>query len=485
MKRKLLLFLVLATLTVPLSAQTRYTATVVEDAIYNIYNGYPCPVANINLSYSLAAVKMNATTTAFCLLWHDNFCFVPFPVSPAPAPIITAKAAFNAFSAPITDFTVNDMVLVNQYAFFCGTVNGTEAFYGYFNYGALFGTASTLDVYIYSLSYMTTTPPVTLKKLVAYKEEEKFKVVAIGDENISPDYCTSKVVEIFDATGSPTCMVADMPNNSTATSSLKIYLDDIVLTDNYVVVLGHDVGIVEPCNDVPGTRFLWFSMGNRANVVGDICDPLNSHNYFLPSPMEVYDAVAGVALGNDKFGIAYVYSDPFYVLYTRFRVIDVIPGVPITNSYSQQFFSNSKITPVDMTFLSGIGMVEMLQPVIHPSDFIQLRPYATSNYSTTMFSPNDNEFKSLDRVGPFSSYRFISTRNAEFYLQDRTVNLPHNNPTCPESYDMDVDVIEELPIEQYICPIEKGENEANLFFAPPESFSVIYTPLNNQCYSNE
>ena len=485
MKQKVLFLLLLMGLSMSVFAQaTQYNSAVVIETNFNINNNYPCPVANIDKTYSIAAVKMNATTTAFCLINHDDFVNPPSPGTPVSPPNITADAASYSFTSPITGFTVNDLAIVDNYAFFCGTINSNEAIYGYFDYNdfAAFG-GSWVNVFVYSLINGSLNAPQTLKKMVAYKDGSYYKVVAIGDEDILPHYCTSKIVEITDATGSPLCEVADMPNASYGSTPIKVFLDDIVLTDNYVAVIGHDANANSMCSGIPGTGYPWISFGYRSNVVNEICNMGLNPNYYLSNPNEANDAVIGVSLDEDFIAISYVYFDEITLkTFTRFRVID-IPS--LNNIYSQQFKIIDKENPVEMIYLNNINRVELMQPVIHPSDYIQLYPLATANYTASMLTPNSHEFKSLDRIMDGGAWRFISTRNTEIYLQDRTANLAGVPIPCPKEYILDVDCINNLPLDQSACPINYGTNILTPLGILPIVFQFNYPTCSVNCFSYE
>ncbi len=193
--------------------------------------------------------------------------------------------------------------------------------------------------------------------------------------------------------------------------------------------------------------------------------------------------VIGVALKDDSIGMTYVYPGvaPDANIYSRFRTI-ILPSVK--NTHSQQFIKDSKDNPVEMAYSSIIKKVELLQPMAHSSDYVLLNPYATTNYTTTMFSPNSNEFKSLARLGSGTYWRFISTRNTEIYLQDRTVNLPHSTLSCPDEQSIDVMSINALQIIQSPCNIDSGNNQ---LINSPIQYSIFALPLNLniQCHSYE
>ena len=437
------------------------------------------------MNYSIAAVKKDATTTAFCLIDHSYFMNTPIPIIPVITPVISVDAAVLAFSG-LVDFTVNDMYRCGSYIFFCGTINGTQAFYGYFNYldFGMYGFGlGYVNVFIYCLLPIgPTTAPATLNKLVAYTYDDIYKIVAIGNEDLDPSVGTSKVVEIFDAIGNPSCKVADMPFFPVA-SVKKIVLDDIVLTPNYVVVLGHDAGAVATCDpSMPGKGYPWLSVGKRSDVIDEICDPVINPNYYIPKPDEAYSSVIGVALKNDSIAMLYINAVESVDVKSKFRVFDI---QTMANTHSQQFVKDSKNPPIDMEFLSGIGKVEILQPMTHMSDYIQLTPYATTNYNTTMLNPNYNEFKSLCKIR-FTSGCFISTRNAEIYIQDRTANLPHSTASCPTDYTLNVKTIDKIILKRAMCEIIQGENKLSDFPQFPMQSNILPTfHLNVQCFSYE
>lgn len=486
MKKLFLFLLVLAAFSVSASAQaSRYTSVIAKDTVFNIDNNAPCPVANLDLYFSIAAVKMNSNTTAFCVIDHSYFESTPLPVIPVIPPLITAHAAAYIHSSPTDDFTVNDLYVSGSYAFFCGTINGVKSFYGYINLGdfdmQLGGgiTGTSVNVYIYCLQPMgTTTAPATLNKLVAYIYDNKYKVVAIGNEDIDQNLGVSKIVEITGATGTPSCQVADMPYFNVGGVVKKIVLDDIVLTLDNVAVLGHDFGAIGVCNSIPDMRYPWISIGKRASVVADICDFTNNPNYYLSMGWEAINAVIGTELPNERIAITYV-SPVNNRICSKFRVID-IPGR--TNILSQQLVRDTKEDPVDMKYMYDLMKVELLQPMAHPSDYIQLDPYTSANYTSPTLNPNNHTFKSLSMIR-YARGHFISTRNAEVYIQDRTANLPHSTASCPKDDSIYVEKIENLHLKNYECVITQGDN--GLYLLPSYTCQIISFNLKTQCFSYE
>ncbi len=342
-----------------------------------------------------------------------------------------------------------------------------------FGGGSISGTV--LDVYIYYLTpSASTTAPGVLNKLVAYMESTTYKVVAIGGLWNS----MNKIIEISDATGTPTCKVADMPFFP---FQKNIYLNAIVLTNNYVVVTGIDRGALSVCNSIPNTNYACISVGKRSDVVGTICNPTINPNYYLQNQWEANETVIGVSLTGDKIAISYLHPVGIPAASTRLRVID-IPSM--TNIKSQQFGVTNKLTPIDMIYMSDIDKVEIVQPIVSGADFIQLSPYSSSGYTTSALIPNNESFKSISTI-KYANSTFIATHIAELYIQNRTASLPHSTATCPSDYSVTVEKINNLPLKKTNCDITAGTNILLPFSPFPKQCHILPCTLNTQCFSYE
>ena len=156
-------------------AQIRYTSAVHHSTIPGIQNGYGCPVRYWKNDMSVAFVKQSPSTSAFCLIDHSDFS-TTHPTAPPPAPnasVIAANTTTPIIGTPIAnDFTVNDIYVADDYAFFCGTYydinNVRKSCYGYFDLNDLLGTSVTITVS--TLTIGTPAAPVPLSKLVAYRD---------------------------------------------------------------------------------------------------------------------------------------------------------------------------------------------------------------------------------------------------------------------------------------------------------------------------
>ena len=107
MRKYFILIIGLTVFSCAASAQAyRYTSVIANSGLLNVDNGYHCPVANFNLTYSVAAIKYNATITAFCLINHDFMSYPPLPVIPVFAPYVYTDIAYFNFGQYANDFTI-------------------------------------------------------------------------------------------------------------------------------------------------------------------------------------------------------------------------------------------------------------------------------------------------------------------------------------------------------------------------------------------
>lgn len=456
-------------------AQIRYTSAVHHSTIPGIQNGYGCPVRYWKNDMSVAFVKQSPSTSAFCLIDHSDFN-TTHPTAPPPAPnasVIAANTTTPIIGTPIAnDFTVNDIYIADDYAFFCGTYydinNERKSCYGYFDLNDLLGTSATITVS--TLTIGTPSAPVTLSKLVAYRDGTSYRVVAIGNEEISYVDGHRMVVEIPNVFSSPaTCSMAVMPVSPPPVySGNKLYVDDIILTSSYVVLLGHDIKTTSLVSGYP-----WFAVCQKTSVVSDVLSA--SHNYYLPNLAEANNTVEGVTLYDDVFAMSYVHCEN-NIDYTRLRVIDL---PTLQNTRSQQFKKPQKEDPTEMIYLKDLKSIELLQCVQDSSNFIQLFPSAPSGYYASALTADNREYKSLS---PIDGERFISMRSGVVFLEDRTVSLPHSTPSCPGNNIIPVSLIRKLPPKQYPSTGTLGLVNINHNLA---IIALVSPPVTTNCNSYE
>ena len=388
-----------------------YTATIQEDLLFEAENVQP-PLwnwTNQTNNYSVSFIEEHEKDI-FCLVNHSKF-FLTYSFSPAPAPWCNIYYAEVDIPDDLCLFHVYDIYIVDDYAFFCGSITDTltyssHALFGYFDLNGFFN--DSLMIYIDTILDGTTAAPKELERLVAYKHNSVYKVVTYGYDVNSGKY---KVLEINNALQPDnSCNVAEMGhfflNNI-------FMVSDILLTMSYVVIVGYDAN-----------HFVGYACGSRASVVSDICSP--NANKVLYSVNETNGFVKGTVLEKDTFALAYVhFDDILQEYYTSIRLIE--PGRSST-IYSYQFEKPDKEDPVKMIYLTDRKTIELLQPVYDSTDFISLQPTIGMDYSTSYLSPETVAYNNLYNIG---GHCFISFHKDHYYIENRQATLPHSKPSCP------------------------------------------------------
>lgn len=464
MKKLLSVFSVLFCIVVSAaSAQSySYTATIQLDPVAP-YTYDAVPICSWNKNYSVTFVR-GGGKTMFNLVDHSDFYTIhpgPIPVPGSlPAPACSVYHAMVQYPVNISQFDVNDIFIADEYVFFCGSlyddIPGAQlAMWGYFNINDFFTTS--LNIEIRTLSVGSITAPDVLKKLVAYKIGGRYHMVAYGREALN-----DKVVEVTDALSTTTPYLCNVSNiQFFYYQPVRIY--DMVLTDTYVVFLTIDI-----------FAEIGYCRGHRGSVVIDLSTELNR---FIPISHEVNNVLAGVALPDDQFAMSYVYLDiNNNIAYTRLRVFDLATDL---NIYSYEFQKPDKEDPVKMVYLDKLKMIELMQPIQDSMDYIQLDPYAVASYSTSGFVPGGREYRGMSKM---DGQRFITTSGPLYYLQDRTVTLPHSTVACPDDYQKDVVIIPNEVASPYYNN-NKYDNSVNSF--QMTAAPILHEKLDPQCFSFE
>ncbi len=363
------------------------------------------------------------------------------PVTPIPAPSFVSRSV--SVSAPssagLLDFTVNDIYVVDDYAFFCGygieniSVSDTVqvSVVGYFNLNDFFTNNVQVNYLILYDSINYSDYPVSLEQLVAYRSPSGYDVVAYGAKIDGQN----QVVEIKGIMSSPANFsCANMPFISNFPYPDILQIDDIFLTENNVVFTGHDHNIITPATNYP-----WYIVGKKGSVVSDICDPFLNPNYYLPSADESEGYVLGAALEGDLFAMAYVHPDG--ITEDRAIRLRVIDPLAVTNPYSHEFKSDKGELVHKMVYLKDAGTIDLIAEEPSTTRFFQLDPYATANYSSVFFELGG----AYRRIRAKDGVHLVSSYGNSFYIDDRTANLPHFNQSCPANKEKKVQMIPKLP----------------------------------------
>ena len=460
MKKPLILLLFIS-VCVCLHAQGNvfFTATVQEDPIHVAENEQP-PICNWDNKYSVSFVE-DQGKDIFCLIDHSDF-FNIYPSGTVSAPACSIYHAVVNLPGHLDYFHVNDIYIADDYAFFCGSIYDTikhkpYGLYGYFDLNDFF--SDSLNINLDTITDGTTTAPVVLERLVAYEHNSKYKVVAYGYD----DNHKYKVLEIDEITEpSSSCKVADI-TKYIQVNPYYIQLSDILLTDSYVVFIGHDAGY-----------YFGYCYGSRASVVADLCSP-NANIFFLNN--EANGIIKGAYLTRNYMALSYVYCDANYSYFTRLRVIDLSSN---TNIHSYEFKKPQKEDPVKMVYLKDIDMIEQLQPIYDSANYVRMEPFAGANYSTRVLTPLGGlEYNNLHTIGGHCFFSFI--RN-NYYIQNITASNPHSNPLCPAVVDLPILSITNTTPYSLFC----NDLYNNMVTRIP-SISTFNnkTPMSMECFSIE
>ena len=444
-------------------AQPHYTSAIVMQTAMSTPEGHPRPVRNWNTKYSVGVV---GDTSAIGLSLIDHSAF--FAPSTGFAPVITEKH-ITTLMLPYSDTntTITDIYVANDYAFFCGYVYGisagNQAIVGYVYLPDIITGSATLHCGI--------IPGIErLKRIVAYNTEGEFRVYAIGENVIHPavgaTYTWEGILEIADIL-SPTPIQYHIEWLPASASFKKEYLYDVLLTNDYVVFVGHNYS--PPFNDMLHYRMVERSHPPLSAMIEDV--------YFMPVPSEVNSRVASTALEDNLIAVSYVnWNASSFSYSTRLRIIDLNVA---DNVNSQQMIRPDKIDPIMIDYLPQKGQIEMLQSYNNPYDFSSWFPSYSSSYTSTILSPsNGNDYQ---YVRCLNEEMFIASSGPFLYLQDPSISFPASDPFCPSEYEVPIEPLPNLPIAVLNNPLYTTSGYFNISIILPSSSSI----LNKVCYSEQ
>ncbi|MBP5341960.1 MAG: hypothetical protein J6Y52_06350 [Bacteroidales bacterium] len=446
MKKVVFFFVLTLFSALSVTAQMKYTSAVMTNNYVTHPDKTPFDTWGGNYYVAFGRDATSPYNPVFYLVDISGYStFLPLTPIPAPSFVSRSVSVSAPSSAGLLDFTVNDIYVVDDYAFFCGygvkkiapEVTVDVAVVGYFNLNDFFTNNVQVNYLILYDSINYSDYPVSLEQLVAYRSPSGYDVVAYGMKTGGQN----QVVEIKDIMSSPiTFSCANMPFSnplSLPAPDEQLVIDDIFLTKNNVVFTGHDHNIITTATNYP-----WYIFGGKGDVVMDICDPWINPNYYLPSADESEGYVLGAALEGDSFAMAYVHPDGITEDRTiRLRVIDPIS---VSNPYSQEFEAEKGELVHKMVYLPKVKTVDLIVEEPFTTRFFQLDPYATANYSSVFFELGG----AYQRIRAKDGEHLISSYGNSFYIDDRTANLPHSNQSCPANKEKKVQMIPELQPNQ-------------------------------------
>jgi len=427
------------------TAQMRYTSAVMTNIFVTHPDKTPFDTWGDKFFVAFGYTEDSVLHPAFYLVDCSSYNNL-VPAMPIATPAFAEYLVQVTLPPELFGFSVNDIYVADDYAFFCGqgieniSVSDTVqvSVVGYFNLNDFFTNNLHID---YLILYDSNSPyfqyPLSLDQLVAYRSSSGYDVVAYGEKPNGQN----QVVEIKDVMSpTPSCDASNLPYSPFPYNPLfqdRLTIDDIFLTENNVVLTGHDHNMITFLANYP-----WYIVGKKENVVANICDPLVNPNYYLPSADESEGYVLGAALEGDSFAMAYVHSDNI----TGHRVIRLraIDPLAMTNPYSQDFKSDKGELVHKMVYLKDAGTIDLIAEEPSTTRFFQLDPYATANYSSVFFELGG----AYRRIRAKDGVHLVTSYGNQFYIDDRTANLPHSDQSCPANKEKKVQMIPKLPPSQ-------------------------------------
>ena len=356
-----------------------------------------------------------------------------YRTTPSPAfytTVCVVDNSGNIHSVDLNDgYDVFDMEVVGNYLFMCGRHNTSKAFIGSLKIPDIF-TSST-PVYYHIIPGDISD----FKKMVAFVDQNSdIKVVALGTFHYITPPSILSLCSISGITSCPppyTCgldFIIETTNPQNYPSGNLPYdmrfisgelgnhdiIDDIVLTDNYVVFIGQ--------GSMGGSLGLTMHPCSKTSILTDF-----DNYYFYPTVDERPDHYIGCHMCADTIAVAtrgrYL-SSGWSEWDTRIRVIDAASHVMTS---SQAFDLNDyKSDPIDMVYLKNKKTLVLLEDIIYPPasgvnnySFIFLNPYQTfkANPDIPIIAPT------IPWVLPYTAKGFYeATRSLTFWSMDRTAS---------------------------------------------------------------
>ena len=424
MKKLIILFTALSAVLSTAIAQTKYTAAVwKENSSYTINP----PIRNWTRDYSITYEVDNSGNYYFCLIKHTPFFGIPpSPTTPPVVSILRAQIIRSSFS-----FNVEDIYVVDDLAFFCGSYTNLatsekNAMWGYLDLNDFFTASVTVNYYKLQ-DIPPTVAPKSLDRLVAYNNGGRYDVVAYN--RVSDPCC--KIIEIQNAnSATPVCYTYDLDVSTPPVPMCVMYIDDISEDDSHVIVSGHDISN-------PSVYVIWYGIYKKTNIYNSI---VNNRTFFLPSSEKSNGSVICTGMNRTgEFALAYTYYDNIMeTWYTRMRVINTTTGA---NVNSQQFVKDYKLEPLQMKYLPDLSSVELIQDLGASAAFVQLYPNSSTSYTTSALNHAGRYFDNIDAI---RGHHFVTCNERNVYIQDRTMNLPASSVACPDNQGVKVSIIPNL-----------------------------------------
>ena len=284
--------------------------------------------------------------------------------------------AFSAYRMP-SGLTVNDLFVLGDTAYLCGT-EGTHAVYGWFAIDTAAATLTLTLTPVYSLD--------TLRRLVVCRDSTtgKTHLAAIGV--YSPE-STNYILEVPDMHASKSQTYSLAPVNE-AGGRHEETLDDLFLTDDYVVFVSRDG------RDGVGPVCFRYSM--PTNVLGSTL--IDTYYHLSSPPSQIHHAVIGTGTEGNRFAVAYAATDA--ALGSKIHQMDIFgtSGIVLLQSHSTTVCGIEEMAGI--TYHATTGKLTLLWPDIAGySHFLTFSPYVLGVQAASHIYPPRVRCTSLDDMG--------------------------------------------------------------------------------------
>ena len=336
----------------------------------------------------------------------------------------TSGTTINEFSLP-TGYHVADLRVVGNDVYMCGRLSdasGSRGIVMRFDANELATAVPvSLDVQPFPANVATH-----LDKLAAYElSPGYFKVVAIGSyEEIRPNYlCGVDVAVECDYRGGTCTLALYVTVGNGITLENYEHLHDVVVTDNYVAIVGNVTNIlVLGVGDNISLR-----VGDKANVLRTMFVARPAY-YYVPSgdvPMSVNIATA---MNGDNIATACLSHDMGSpdLFRIQIRYFD-LTNMMMTNS--QWMRLGTKYAPSELVYVPADKSVVMLGEFDFPSagddesTFLFLEPLKTMPYTAYgMYQPGEP----FTSATCFRSHYVTGLSRARWLLKDKLMPLANN-----------------------------------------------------------
>ena len=329
-------------------------------------------------------------------------------------------------------YQVYDMEIVDDYLIMCGRYNAAKAFIGSVYIPDIFTSSATVNYHVWGSDVSV------FRKMAAFKDQNSdIKVVAVGNisytaldppvlPNISlcpncyspcpsPYVCgLNFIIETTNPQNYPPGNLNFAFKLTSDNMGSPDFIDDVVVTDNYVVFIGEGY--------VSGSSCITIHPCSKTNILPDF-----DNYYYYPTTDEGITGYMGCHMKKDTIAIASCgnYLAPGWSEFdTRIRVIDANSKVMTS---SQAFDMNGyKSDPIDLVYVPGKYTLVLLEDIVYPAfsgvnnySFIHLNPYQSfqNNPGTMPLNPP------LPWLLPYTAKGFYeSTRSLPFGSMDRTAS---------------------------------------------------------------